>query len=84
MKDKIRAILEEWLQTKDSIVFTHGIEAVTEAIYGMMPFTQMDNLLEENKRLKAIIDNHNPFPDRPNPRDVNPYDSKAVKRTCKH
>jgi hypothetical protein len=35
MKDKIRTILKEWLQTKDAIIFTDdiAIEEVTDEIY---------------------------------------------------
>ena len=54
---------------------------------GLLPselLKQRDELLAENQRLKAIIDNYNPCPGRPNPRDVNPYDSKAIKRTRNH
>ena len=46
-----------------------------------------DQLREDNKKLheylNAVTRENNPFPDRPNPRDVNPYDSKAIKRSRK-
>ena len=53
---------------------------------GLLPselLRQRDELKEENTRLKMKLWSQNPYPDRPNPRDVNPYDSKAIKRTKK-
>ena len=38
-----------------------------------------EKLREENEKLKDMLRSHNPFPNRPNPRDVNPYDIGSVK-----
>ena len=42
---------------------------------------RLSELKKENEKLKRQIQSFNPFPNRPNPRSVNPYDSKAIKRT---
>jgi hypothetical protein len=54
---------------------------------GYVEKEKYDQLREDNKKLheylNAVTRENNPFPDRPNPRDVNPYDSKAIKRSRK-
>ena len=61
MKDRIRAILKEWLQVKDAVIFTDdiAIEAVTEEIddailemYGTLP----SDLLKQNKELMGALE----------------------------
>ena len=50
------------------------------ALHAQKIADQLAALIVENDRLKKLLQSQNPFPNRPNPRDVNPYDSKAIKR----
>lgn len=87
----INKILKDWLQSKGEgdIVFTDdiAINEVTDEIVSEChkeydeAVRQRDELKEENTKLKMKLWAQNPYPGRPNPRDVNPYDSRAIKRT---
>ena len=87
--DKLREFCENW---RSGLIKHGGIPEMLSDLTALISENYVekdkyDQLREDNKKLheylNAVTRENNPFPDRPNPRDVNPYDSKAIKRSRK-
>ena len=82
MRDKVRTILKEWLQSKDDIVFTDDIaieevadeiveacrqECIIPVVSGSLPLASADKIMER------IV---------PKYRDANPHDRAIIAGIC--
>ena len=72
------------IEFQDDSTFISDLTAVISEHYvEKAKYIALENTLARTEAALLRAREQNPFPNRPNPRDVNPYDSKAIKRSRK-